>query len=671
MSDEALIAEFLSLVEVEDFDRVYAVDISDGRYFGMPLAPLVEAEKRLRADKERSIAYFSMEYGLASSFYNTFRTKRPIDQQNKSSEHEIFSNFRLADYFFTLSLEGLVDLPIYSGGLGVLAGDTLKTMADYRLPCVGVGMLWNTGYFKQKFWFKYGQAPEKMHWDMHSYPGLIPLKNRVKVSLASGDLYLKLWKYYVYSCTLDHAIPLILLDANIPENNEEQRHLTDQLYRSESTSIQIVQRAILGMGGALGLAALGYRIETFHLNEGHAVFAFIEKARGLAKEEIQDLSRHFVYTCHTPVAAGHDRYSTYEVRRVLKPEDCALLEAFGKEPGRDTVSLTLVAMNTASAINSVAESHQRVMRMQFPVYKDRIQNVTNGVHSHTWISESFMLLLEKYGLASSGRRLEPAGLARVSEHRSDGQFRADLWQAHQRNKVALCGYFEKWKLDPDVFTVCWARRIAAYKRPSLILQDTASLIELAKRAGPLQVILAGKAHPKDNLGFTYINQMLDKIDSLAESYDYLRIIMLENYDISLARLLVSGVDVWLNNPLPPFEASGTSGMKAILNAVLQMSTLDGWVVEAEQSGIGRIFGYRFNEESVGTEQNLRLEEDSKALYRTLEELVRLYYATNRKGRVELSSEWIDMMVNCISTASRFNTCRMIEEYMQKMWKMPG
>ena len=212
--EDKLVSEFISLVQVDDFEGTYGKDIIGGKYFGMPLEAIISAEKRLLSKGQGGIAYFSMEYGLATSFYNKFITNRPIDPSNKLPENDVFSNFRLADYFFDLHIDNIIDLPIYSGGLGVLAGDTIKTMADYKFPAVGLGMLWHSGYFRQRFWFKYGQAPEKMRWDPRSYPGLIPLKNKVKISLKSEDIFLKLWKYYVYSYKHDYAIPLILLDAS-------------------------------------------------------------------------------------------------------------------------------------------------------------------------------------------------------------------------------------------------------------------------------------------------------------------------------------------------------------------------------------------------------------------------------------------------------------------------
>ncbi|MDD5347371.1 MAG: alpha-glucan family phosphorylase, partial [Candidatus Omnitrophica bacterium] len=632
MEQTQVLNDFLSLVKIEGFDERYKQDIFDGTFFGMPLERIVACERRLISNGERCLAYFSMEYGLATSFYNTFSSRRTIDGKNFSEEQEIFSNFRLADYFFTLKLDSLIDLPIYSGGLGVLAGDTVKTMADYKLPAVGVGVLWTSGYFRQRFWFKHGQMPAKTYWDAPSYPGLIPLTNRVKISLRSEDLWLRLWKYYVYSYSKDYCIPLILLDANIPENNEKNRRLTDQLYRSDDSWIKIMQRAILGMGGVAALRELGYSIDIYHMNEGHAVFSFVEKARGVPKEKISDLKRNFAYTCHTPVEAGHDRFNADELRSVLRDEDYALCETYGKDKGH-VINLTLLSMNVSSRTNAVSKNHGAVMHLQFPQYKDIIQYVTNGVHSHTWMSMRFQKLLEGYRAVLGDFQSNPMALEKVAGLKGNAEFREKLWQAHQENKKDLCTLLDKWKLDPDIFTICWARRFAAYKRPSLIMQDMRKLISLSKKTGPLQIIIAGKAHPKDNTGFTFISNLMDKVDGLTDSYDTLKIVMPENYEIGMARILVSSVDVWLNNPLPPFEASGTSGMKAIINGVLQMSTLDGWVVEAADKNIGRIFGYANPPGTLGDEKDLHMSDDAKQLYAALEEMMQLYYAVNTKGKV--------------------------------------
>ncbi|HQJ15043.1 MAG TPA: alpha-glucan family phosphorylase [Candidatus Omnitrophota bacterium] len=669
MPGKQLLTEFLSLVQIDGFEDVFINDIVHDKFFGLPLEPIIAAEKRLRDPASRSIAYFSMEYGLATSFYNKFSATKPLHYNNKIQETEVFSNFRLADYFFTLKTDSIIDLPIYSGGLGVLAGDTVKTMADYKLPVVAIGMLWNTGYFRQKFWFKYGQMPEAMHWDLYSYPGLIPLKNKVKISLKDEEIYLRLWKYYVYSYRHDAVVPLILLDSNANENIEKNRRLTDQLYRSDNNWIKIMQRVILGMGGVAALKELGYQIDLFHLNEGHAVFAFVEKARGLPAEGVRDLKRHFVYTCHTPVDAGHDRFPSDELNRILKREDFEITDTFGRDKG-GVINLTLLSMNIASCINAVSHNHQKVMHIQFPKYKEQIKYVTNGVHSHTWMSDRFKGVFEKFAKEFGDVRANPMALSRARDLRANRDFRQAVWDAHQANKQDLCDLLGKWKLDKDAFTICWARRVAAYKRPSLILQDVKALVEIGKKFGQVQIIFAGKAHPNDNLGFTFINEMLDRVDELTDVYDYLRFIMLENYEISTAKMLVSGVDVWLNNPLPPFEASGTSGMKAIMNAVVQVSTIDGWIAEATEMDIGRLFGYVNEEGTIGNEHDLHMREDSVMLYKALEEMVSLYYQSNRNGVMDVSSAWIDLMINCLAASARFNTYRMLDQYKSLVWNIP-
>jgi len=666
MAKDNLIDEFYSLVQVDDSQGNYAKDIKDGSYFGMPLKSIVDAEKRLRSSGQRGIAYFSMEYGLATSCYNKLSSLLPLNPKNRVPENAVFSNFRVADYFFALHQDNIIDLPIYSGGLGILAGDTVKTMADYKLPAAGIGVLWNSGYFRQKFWFKYGQAPEKMRWAPYAYPGLIPLKNKIKITLKPEDVYLKLWKYYVYSHKHDAVVPLVLLDSNIESNSQRAKDLTDQLYRSDNIFLKLLQRVLLGFGGIRALNELGYNIDIHHLNEGHAVFAFVAKARGLAGDELEKLKGKFVYTCHTPVEAGHDRFSFDDLNKVLKKEDTDIIEKFGKERS-GMANLTLLSMNISSAINAVSHNHQKVMHIQFPKYKDQIQYVTNGVHPYTWVSQRFSELFEKFPATFPDFKNNPMILSNVVELKDNLDFRAQLWQAHQLNKADLCKFLGKWSLDENLFTICWARRIAAYKRPSLILHDISRLVRIAEKVGPLQVILAGKAHPNDNLGFTYINEMLDKVDELTEDYNKLKIIVLENYDISLGRILTSCVDVWLNNPLPPFEASGTSGMKAILNGVLQMTTVDGWVAEATDKKIGAFFGYRNSEGSAGNENDLHMNDDSEELYRALETMMSLYYETNQAGKVKISTEWIDMMIECISTSARFNTYRMLDQYKKDIW----
>lgn len=667
MTDSNLNA-FLKLVPVENFDR-YSRDITENSYFGFPIATVLDAERNLLSDL-RSVGYFSMEYGLSCNTYNAPVAAAPISEKNFTSDHHVFSNLRQMDYYLTIDADHRLDLPIYSGGLGVLAGDTLKSAADLGISLAAVGILWNKGYFKQNFWFKDGQVPEETNWDPSTYPGLVPLTTRVQVPLKKETIHLKIWKYYVLSLDRTRAVPLILLDSDIPENSEANRKLTAQLYRSDNAEWKILQRVMLGIGGMRAFESLGYKLGLYHLNEGHAALAFVEKAKGKNDDEINALKKNFAYTCHTPVAAGHDRFQKKMLQEILRDEEFNLLKKFGQDSHYpDLINLTEQAMNTSLHVNAVAKKHGEVTRLQFPQFKDRIQSVTNGVHTFTWASAPFAALFDRWK-SFQGWRDNPSRLENALALKHDRAFREELWKAHQENKKSLCELFKNWKLDPEVFTVCWARRIAAYKRPSLILQDVGALLDLARRVGPLQILLAGKAHPKDDLGFTYVNEMLSTIDSLESNRSLIRVLMLENYDTYFGRLLSSGADVWLNNPLPPFEASGTSGMKAILNGVLQCSTLDGWVVEAADKNIGWIFGWKHETEEVGDERNLRFTEDSIALYGTLEKAVQLYYDTNLDGGVEVESEWITKMICAVAAAGTFSTSRMVSEYARLIWNVP-
>lgn len=662
--------EFDSIINIENYEK-YSQDIKDGKFFGIESAPIIEAEKKLLSKDGKSIAYFSMEYGLAPSIYNSFQTNRPIDKSNILASNTVFSNMGYIDSFFEIKVNKLLDIPIYSGGLGVLAGDTLKSSADLGISLVGIGILWNKGYFKQSFWFKYGQVPEEMKWDPYTYPGLIPLNDIIKIDIKDGTLFLKLWKYYVYSYDRKNVVPLILLDANIPQNDGRKRSLTDQLYRSDEVLIKIYQRIILGTGGVKALEELGYSIDTYHLNEGHAAMAFIQCAKNTPADEMDILSSKFAYTCHTPVVAGHDRFLIKDFENVLSKDEISLLKKYGLDKSNPNfVNLTTLALNSSFNVNAVSKKHCEVTKAQFPSYIDKIKAITNGVHTHTWVSKSLAQLFDNYKEIIGDWRRDPEKLKNINLLKNNEQFINDLWQAHQQNKRILVELLEKWRLKEDVFTIAWARRIAGYKRPGLLLYNYENLIELAKRIGPIQVIFAGKAHPNDDIGSTYINEMLDKIDKIgSKEEDYIKIIMLENYDTYYAKILTNSVDVWLNNPLPPFEASGTSGMKAILNGVIQLSTLDGWVVEAEDKNIGKIFGFRAGSD-IGSEANLRLKEDSDALYKALEELMSLYYQTNQNGKPSLKSKWLDIMINCIAASSFFNTQRMVLDYQNFIWQKP-
>lgn len=645
-------------------------DVDESFFFGIPQAVIQRAEQRLCDPLTRSVAYLSMEFGLAPSIYQPYRTKAPVSTRNRKRDFEVFSNMRQMDYYHTVHADTVVDIPIYSGGLGVLAGDTLKSAADLKLPLLGVGILWNKGYFDQQFCIQYGQLPGEFDWDPRTYPGLIKLKPEMELMIGREPVRFSLWKYYVPSFDQEHVVPLILMDSNHPGNPTWARELTDQLYESSTAWWKIVQRKILGMGGVRAIQALGYAIDVFHMNEGHAALAFVELANGTPREEAAALTSRFAYTCHTPVEAGHDRFPIDQLAAVLSADELETARRFGQDENPGLVNLTILAMHASEHVNAVAKKHEEVTKVQFPTYEKKIRGITNGIHIPTWISRPFENLFNEYPFVFENWKDSPDSLQRVSQLRHDRAFRERLWRAHKQNKAHLTAMLKPWGLRDDVFTIAWARRAAPYKRPSLILQAPERLVEIARAHGGLQIVFAGKAHPNDYVGTGNIKEILNIIDSLSEHRDYLKAVFLENYDTFVAKLLISGVDVWLNNPLPPFEASGTSGMKAVLNGVLQLSTMDGWVVEAADNEIGEIFGHRPAQGEIGREMDLKLREDSRSLCDKLEIMVRDYYEVERADpEARHGAKWIDRMIHCIEAASFFNTSRMVGQYNRTTWQM--
>jgi starch phosphorylase len=657
-------ADFIG--SIDGFDDRYQKDINSSQYFGFPIAPVLDIERTLVSGTKKNVAYFSMEFGIASSIYNSFALSRPLSENNQFFTHEVFSNHWLCDYLFKVQINKMLDIPIYGGGLGVLAGDAMKSSADLGYPIVGIGILWNKGYFKQKFWYKHGQVPDELKWDPLTYPGLIPLKNVVMIETKEGALHLRLWKYYVYSYDKSKACPIILLDSNLDVNSPMFQRLTDQLYRSDDVWWKILQRAILGIGGIKALRSLGYHMDRYHLNEGHAAFALVEDLILTKNEGRTDSAKtKFAYTCHTPVAAGHDRFSIQDIARFLNDEYVHAANELGKEsPDSNLINLTYMCLKNCPNVNAVAQKHGDITRLQFPAFKDKIQPITNGIHIHTWLSDSFKML---FAAIFGNWRAHPEYPAKAADLKSDRSFRRDIVEAHWKNKSNLMEILKRWQLSKDVLTIGWARRIAGYKRPALLFHHVDRILNIAGTIGPLQIVLAGKAHPNDDIGAAHIEEILDHIDQLNAHKDIIKVLILENYDTYFGKLLTNSVDVWLNNPLPPFEASGTSGMKAILNGVVQLTTLDGWVVEAAHADIGWIFGYRHEGPEIGHEMQLRLDEDSAALYHVLGDVARLYYQTYQNGDVHLDSPWIDKMINCVAQSAFFNTQRMLQDYNARMW----
>ncbi len=560
--------------------------------------------------------------------------------------------------YFSMEIGLRADLPTYSGGLGVLAGDTLKAAADQQLPYVAVTLLYHRGYFRQVLDENGNQREEPVDWQpeelLDEIDGLT-----IQVEIAGRQVLLRPWVYFIDGLE-GGQVPVFFLDSDLPENLPEERELTAALYGGDQR-YRLSQEIILGIGGLRLLRALGCEeLPTYHLNEGHAALLTLELLRlyrldieeTWTAEKIWDperVRRHCVFTTHTPVAAGHDHFS-YELAAELLG-DYLPLEILQRFAGKQNLNLTTLALNLCRHTNAVSKCHQMVSRRMFPGYE--IKAVTNGVHSPSWTSPEFQKLFDTY---LPGWRRDNSLLRNAIAIPAD-----ELFTAHQQAKqrllahiAAVCGE----RFDPAILTIGFARRATPYKRATLFFSDPEKLLRITREQGPLQLVMAGKAHPQDEPGKQLIREIFTARKRLRES---LKIVYLENYDINLGGLLTAGVDLWLNTPTRPLEASGTSGMKAAHNGVPNFSILDGWWIEGWIEGkTGWAIGPPPScHETLDPAINQR---DAEDLYRKLEsEIIPTYYGDRER--------WIEIMRRAISfNASFFNTYRMLMEYYMNIYR---
>ena len=471
-------------------------------------------------------------------------------------------------------------MPTYSGGLGVLAGDTLRAAADLSIPLVGMTLLNRKGYFRQHLDAKGNQTESPVTWSPEKF--LDPLPNRVSVTIEGRTVHIRPWRYMVQGVH-EHKIPVYFLDTALPENTSWDRTITDYLYGGDD-HYRLCQEVVLGMGGIAILRALGYkRVQAYHMNEGHSALlalALLEEQtekRGLhtiSKKDIEAVRHRCVFTTHTPVPAGQDQFPMDMVRRVLGEEKAnALITA--SCCWDNSLNMTYTALFFSHYINGVSLRHEEISHNMFPNYP--ISSITNGVHALTWTADSFRRLYDRH----------------IPQWRHDNLYLRyvisipldEIRQAHTEAKQELLAEVERRtgiKLDAAVMTIGFARRATAYKRADLLFSDLDRLRRIAKQVGPLQVIYSGKAHPRDENGKALIRHIFQ---AATELKDTIPVIYLEEYDMALSRYLCTGVDLWLNTPQKPYEASGTSGMKAALNGIPSLSTLDGWWVEGHVEGV--------------------------------------------------------------------------------------
>ena len=543
--------------------------------------------------------------------------------------------------YFCMEMGILPDMPTYAGGLGILAGDMLKSCADQDIAIAGVTLLYRKGYFKQRIDQSGWQFEEEEFWDPREH--LIPLSKEVIVNLEGRNVHVRAWMYKL-SGIRGNMNPVIFLDTDIEGNSDEDRHLTDKLYSGDSHH-RLLQEAILGIGGLRMLIALGAtNIRKFHMNEGHAALLTIELYRQYSScdDPKDEVMRRAVFTTHTPVAAGHDHFSEDLVRSVLGLYYIpSALDAIVFKNG--TLNMTELALQLSSYINGVARRHGEVTRQLFPGYQ--IESITNGVYARGWTGESMGTLFDRY---LPSWRSDPYSLRYALAIPGE-----ELWQAHMEEKRALIDYVNKTKnimMDPEIFTIGFARRATAYKRGNMLFSDIERLKSIAEKSKGIQIIYAGKAHPNDNDGKLLIQHIIANMGHLGNK---VKAVYIENYDMKMAKRLVSGVDLWLNTPTRPQEASGTSGMKAALNGIPQFSILDGWWIEGHIEGAT---GWSIGAHPEDGERANADQEDAEDMYRKLEYVILPLYE-NERGR------WIRIMRQAIAVnGSFFNTHRMVLQY---------
>ncbi len=574
--------------------------------------------------------------------------------------------------YFSMEVGLRTDLPTYSGGLGVLAGDTIRAAADLELPYFAFSLVHRSGYFRQTLDPNGMQGEEPAAWDPAAELKEVP--ERVEVEVEGRSVTVRAWEYPVRGVT-GHQVPVYLLDTDLPENQEEDRRITDALYGGDSRT-RILQEAVLGLGGAGLLKALGLDGDiTLHLNEGHSAFLalalledeMVSAGTGSTPTETDvenaaaQVRRRCVFTTHTPVPAGHDRFPTELVESVLGPQRTALLEAAGlveaREAGDDEeeegnggqVNMTHVALHFARFTNGVAARHGQVSREMFP--GRRIHAITNGVHAATWTGEGFQALFDEH----LPRWREDPYLLRQAMTIPLEAFPP----AHARSKKALLDVVKRRagvRLSPERFTIAFARRATPYKRADLLMSDLERLAKVGQAAGGLQILYSGKAHPRDLTGKEMIQRVVQAGEALPPE---ITLVYLEDYDMELGHHLAAGSDLWLNNPRKPMEASGTSGMKAALNGVPCLSVLDGWWIEGHVEGVT---GWSIDRD---WREPADPEEEATRLLDKLEETILPLYNDDPDG-------WAAVMRAAVAfNGSYFHTRRMMEEYLALAYRGEG
>jgi len=557
---------------------------------------------------------------------------------NEFCLHSFLEDPRIA--YFSMEIGIKNEIPTYSGGLGVLAGDTIRSSADLKIPLVALTLISHKGYLKQTINEKGEQLEYSEEWDPSKFMKL--LQTSVYVQIQGRPVKISAW-FYDHKSPTGGLVPILFLDTSDEDNAVEDRMITDNLYGGDAKN-RLKQEIVLGIGGIKMLKALNFKIKKYHMNEGHSSLLTLELLKD--NEMRPDLVKNLcVFTTHTPIAAAFNKYS-YDLAYELLGNEYPL-ELSKKFAGQDNLNMTLLALNLSRAVNGVAKSHMNHSKKLFPGYM--ISAITNGVYSYMWTCLHFRELYDKY---LPGWANEPELLVRVDSIPDD-----EIWDAHMAAKEDLIDLVRAKtgkELDRNILTLGFARRATGYKRATLVFSDLKRLKNVNKR-GKIQLVFAGKAHPRDLSGKELIKEIY-KYGELLK--DEISIVYLENYDMDIAAKLTSGVDVWLNTPLPPLEASGTSGMKAAHNGVINFSVLDGWWLEG---CIEDVTGWSIGpspHEIVGDDERRTRELDD--LYSKMEYIIIPAYDRRDK--------WIELMQNSIGKiAYYFNSHRMMRRYVTEAY----
>lgn len=549
--------------------------------------------------------------------------------------------------YFSMEIALEIDMPTYCGGLGVLAGDMLRSAADGQLPVLSMSLLHRKGYFHQKLAADGTQSEEACEWDVEQF--LTELAPRIQVSIEGRTVWVRAWQYELHGAK-GACLPVYLLDTNLPENSPWDRHITDHLYGGNEW-YRLCQEIVLGIGGIRMLRALGYAgLTRYHMNEGHASLLAMElldeqaAAAGRTSfnhDDVECVRRLCVFTTHTPVPAGHDQFPPHMLISALGRNEVEEMREIFYCEGQ--LNMTYLALNLSHYINGVAKKHSEISQRIFAGYK--IHDITNGVHAATWTSPPMQRVFDRYipGWREDNFSLRHALSLPTTE----------VWDAHAEAKAALIERVNRETnagMEVNILTFGFARRIADYKRADLIFHDIDRLKTITRQAGPFQLIIAGKAHPGDPVGRETIRRIFQAIATLK---GHVRVAYLSDYDWELARLLTAGVDVWLNTPLPPMEASGTSGMKAALNGVPSLSIADGWWIEGCIEGTtGWVIGGEYHD----ADDQSRTQADAASLYQKMEhEVFPIYYHERHR--------FLDIMRHSIAlNGAYFTTQRMLLQY---------